>query len=122
MLDLTGVAPGATRQAMRVGRDVLGRPSRHGRRLVLPPLSQFLDVRLSGREGLRTRVQRGVSLCRFHNHRWLSRSVRHGALLGRTVAWCHVADAGIVAHALTSPGVRVRRRREAVGEPIVRCL
>ena len=45
-------------------------------------------------------VRRGVSLCRLRNHQRLSRSVRHSALPGRTVAGRHVTDAGTVALAL----------------------
>ena len=43
------------------------------------------------------RVRRGVSLRRLCNDRRLSRSVRHNALLGWTVARCHVTNARAVA-------------------------
>ena len=39
MLDLAGVTPGATRRAMRMGRNVLHRAHRRRRRLVLALLS-----------------------------------------------------------------------------------
>ena len=38
VLDLTSVTPGATRRAMRMGRNVLHRACRRRRRLVLSPL------------------------------------------------------------------------------------
>ena len=47
-------------------------------------------------EGPRTRVQRGVSLQGLRYHRWLSRSIRHSALPGQTVARCHITDAGAI--------------------------
>ena len=39
VLDLTSVTPGATRRAMRMGRNVPHRPCWHRPRLALPPLS-----------------------------------------------------------------------------------
>ena len=89
---------------------------------------------------------------RLHNHRRLSQSVRHSALLGWTVAGHHITDAGTVAltlairefvgndrnaacrshelgheggwcqHPLEPPSVCLHGGRKAVGEPIVRCL
>ena len=39
VLDLTSATPGATRRAMRMGRNVPHRPCQRRRRLALPPLS-----------------------------------------------------------------------------------
>ena len=97
-------------------------------------------------------VRRGVSLHRLRNHRWLSQSVRHSALLGRTVARCHVTDAGAITlnlviqelveiggskarhshefgcergqrqRPLEASSICVHGGRKAVGEPVIRWL
>ena len=61
-LDLTGVTSGAARQVMPVWHNVLHRARQHRWQLALSPLSQLFTMLLCMSEGLRTRVQRGVSL------------------------------------------------------------
>ena len=57
-------------------------------------------MRLRRCEGPRTRVWRGVSVRKLHNHRRLSWTIRHSALSRRMVAGRHITDVGTVALAL----------------------
>ena len=75
-------------------------------------------MRLGTREGIHTRVRRGVGLKRLHHHRRLSWGVRHSALLGQRVARCHdVTDARAVALDIVIHEV-VKRGRSIVRESI----
>ena len=95
-LDPTGTTPGAARRSMRMGRSVVHQAHWRSQWLVQQLLSWFLAVLPCELGGLRTTVQRGVSLQGLRYHQWLSQSVHHSALLGRTVARCHVTDAGAI--------------------------
>jgi len=149
VLDPTGVTPGIACWSTCTGRSVVRRVRWRSRWLVQPLLSWFLAVLPCELGGLRMRIRRGVSLQGLCYRRWLSRSIRHSALSGRTVARCHVADARAVTlnivihevkeigrsiarhphefghergrrrHPSEPPGVCVRGRCEAIGEPVV---
>ena len=61
-LNLAGATLGAVHRVMRMGHIAVCRARPRRWWLVLPPLSQLLTVHLHTREGLRTRVRRGVGL------------------------------------------------------------
>ena len=108
-------------------------------------------MHLHRREGLRTRVRRGVSLHGLGNHRRLYWTIHHSAFPGQMVVGRHIPDARTIAlalviqefvgndrsgayhsyefgheggwcqHSSEPPSASVCGGREAIGEPNVRC-